>query len=244
MPDRSRAGLWRRRWQAIRARLSGTARSEPGSEPGSGPCAAEQTREGATASDSTVERWVVLDCETTGLSPDRDELLSIGAVAMVGGAIRLADRFERRLQPRQRASVENILLHGIGLQAQQEADETGQVLRDWQAWVADAPCVAFHAAFDRGFLERAMARHLAAIPRYRWLDLAELGPALDPASRARALDDWLTRYEIQVNPRHHASADALASALLLQRWLARLPEAQRRFSVLSHLARNRRFLGG
>lgn len=187
-------------------------------------------------------RWVILDCETTGLDPRRDQLLAIGAVAMVDGAIRYSDRFERAIRPRQPSSVDNILVHGIGLEAQLQAHDSAVVLREWLDWVADAPCVAYHAAFDRGFLERALESALGRRPRLRWLDLAELGPAIDPHSAAKALDDWLDRYAIRVSPRHHASADALASAMLLQRWLAQLPASDRGFSGLVHMASNRRFL--
>lgn len=214
---------WSTRWQALRGRWGVWQRL-------------------AGARNQDLTRWVIVDCETTGLNPARDVLLSIGAVAMIDGAIRLSDRFERALRPREASSRSNVLVHGIGLHAQQQADPPVQVLQDWQDWVAGAPCVAFHAAFDRAFLERALRQALGATLRSRWLDLAELGPALDPHSRARALDDWLDQYQIRVSPRHHASADALASAMLLQRWLSQLPATERRFSSLEHLARNRHFL--
>ena len=189
-------------------------------------------------------RWIVLDCETTGLDPAKDALLAIGAVAMVDGAIRLGDRFERTLQPPTLSSVNNVLVHGLGhgTQALAEAPET--VLQAWQVWVADAPCIAFHAAFDRTVLERVTHQWLGRPCRSAWLDLAELGPAVDSRPGAKALDDWLARYGISVSPRHHASADALASAMLLQRWLAVLPPGERNFKSLQHRARNRRYLQG
>lgn len=191
-----------------------------------------------------MERWIVLDCETSGLDPNRDRLLSIGAVAMVGGAIRLGDRFERLVRPAAPSSVSNVLVHGLGHLAQVQADPPDIVLSDWESWVGDSPCMAFHARFDRRVLERAIGMTLGrSLPR-QWLDLAELGPAIDPKAGATALDDWLLRYDIRVSPRHHASADALATAMLLQRWLAALPPAERHFSALRHRARHRRYLGG
>ena len=44
------------------------------------------------------QRWVVLDLETSGLNPNRDQVLSIGAVAIEDGAIDFAQQFERTLQ--------------------------------------------------------------------------------------------------------------------------------------------------
>lgn len=197
----------------------------------------------AKKNDAAQSRWVVLDCETTGLNPQQDTLLSIGAVAIVDGAIRLSDRFERLLRPPTPSAVANVLIHGIGQQSQSEAEDPGRVLQDWVEWLGDSPCIAFHAQFDRGFLDRALRQHLGQAVRSAWLDLAELGPAIDTRARARSLDDWLDRYSIRVSPRHQASADALASAMLLQRWLARLPAEERPFRALQHRARHRHLLG-
>ena len=39
-------------------------------------------------------RYVVFDCETTGLDPSKDGILTIGAVAVRGGEICLDDEFD------------------------------------------------------------------------------------------------------------------------------------------------------
>ena len=44
------------------------------------------------------ERWVVVDTETSGLDPQRDALLAVGAVAVDADGIRVADSFEVVLQ--------------------------------------------------------------------------------------------------------------------------------------------------
>lgn len=41
------------------------------------------------------QRWVVLDLETSGLNPNRDQVLSIGAVAIEDGAIDFAQQIGR-----------------------------------------------------------------------------------------------------------------------------------------------------
>ncbi|MFN5510981.1 MAG: 3'-5' exonuclease [Burkholderiales bacterium] len=223
--------IWQRLRQALASRTWGVRSNR------------SVAQRGATHGETDQTRWVVLDCETTGLDPEQDTLISMGAVAIVDGAIRLSDRFERLLRPPTPSVVANVLIHGIGQQSQSQAEDPALVLQDWVRWLGDSPCIAFHARFDRGFLERATRQHLGRVLRSAWLDLAELGPSVDAEARARSLDDWLDRYDIRVSPRHQASADALASAMHLQRWLARLPAGERQFKALQHRARHRHLLG-
>jgi len=59
-------------------------------------------------------RWVVLDCESSGLDPERDRLLSLGAVAVREGRIDHADSFSAVLREAEASGPQNILVHGIG----------------------------------------------------------------------------------------------------------------------------------
>lgn len=185
------------------------------------------SRSGAPGEARGTQRWVVLDVETSGLDTGTDALLAIGAVAVHGDRIAIADSFETLVRPERASSRDNILLHGIGEQAQLEAVDPGQACRALSDYAGDAPLVAFHASFDRAFLRRATKAGLGRALGNRWLDLAELAPALYPDVKARALDDWLGHFGIAVDQRHHASSDALATATLFIRLLAAIPPAQR-----------------
>ncbi|NWB64129.1 3'-5' exonuclease, partial [Pseudomonas sp. F1002] len=50
-----------------------------------------------------------------------------------------------------------------------------------------------------------------------FLDVADIAPLLCPDANIReaGLDDWITHFKLQVGERHHASADALATAELM-----------------------------
>lgn len=192
-------------------------------------------------------RWLVVDVEASGLDPARDRLLAIAAVALHRDGERLmlrpADSFELVLaQPERPVDKANVLVHGIGVGAQRAGVEPAAALAAFTAYVADAPLVAFHAAFDRRLLERALSAHGARL-RARWLDLADLAPVLQPGTAAVALDDWLALHGIEVAERHRAAADAWATAELLQTlWpLARRQHAGD-FRGLQRLARARRWL--
>ena len=192
-------------------------------------------------------RWVVVDTETSGLDPERDALLAIGAVAIDGEGIRVADSFEVVLRNAAAGDAANVVIHGIGYGAQSEGVPPADALPAFAAYVGAAPCVGFHTGFDRAVLERAFAGAGAAPMATPWLDVAELAAALHPEQHnrgQRSLDDWLTRYAIDTALRHSAAGDALATAELLLRLRAiAAAQGSRGFAALARTARQHRWLG-
>ena len=166
----------------------------------------------------TQTRCVVVDVETTGLNLMQDRLISIGAVALVNGKIDLGDSFYVVLQQQAASAKGNILLHGIGSTAQLEGVPPAEALLDFLEYLGKAPLVAFHVTFDETMIRRALRDHLGFSLKHPWLDMAYVMPGLNPplAHKYRALDDWLAHFDIRIDVRHNALADALATAQLFQ----------------------------
>lgn len=190
-----------------------------------------------------AQRWVVLDVETSGLDQHSDALLSIGAVAVRARRVSIEDSFELVVQQQTASHRSNILIHGIGEQAQRDGIEPKAACKAFLDYAGPAPLVGFHASFDRAFLARAVRYYLGLTLTADWLDLAALAPALNPGVRAKALDEWLDHFGIVVTQRHHASADAFATAMLFLRLLSQLPAGERDFRSLQRLAMAQRFAG-
>ncbi len=172
----------------------------------------------------TQGRWVVVDVESSGLDALHDSLIAVGALAVVDGAVDLADGFEVVLRQAVPSEAGNIEIHGIGGSEQTGGDDPAAALADFLAFVGKDPLVAFHAPFDAMMLRRAIRAHLGIDFRRPWLDLADVAPLAWPkyASRLSGLDDWLETFAIPVAFRHRAIADCLATAQLM---LKVLPEA-------------------
>jgi len=194
--------------------------------------------------DPAAVRWVVVDVETSGFDPTSDRLIAVGGVAMhANGHVLPGDSLEIVYRQKSASSKDNILVHGIGVDAQAKGADPAEATSAFLDFVGLCPILAFHAPFDRGFLARAVRIFVNQPFDNPWLDLAELAPALEPAANAKALDEWLTRYGIAVSARHSAAADAFATALLAAKLL---PEARRQgardFNALQRLAREARWL--
>lgn len=190
------------------------------------------------------QRWVVVDVETSGLDAAADRLIAIGAVAMrADGRILPADSLEVVLRQEVPSSRENILVHGMGVQAQRSGLDPERAMHAFLDYVGVAPILAWHAAFDRGFLARALKMYANVPFGNPWLDLAQLAPALLPQVQARTLDQWLEHFSIPVAGRHSAAGDAFATALLATRLLALAHrQGANSFTQLQRLARARHWL--
>jgi len=181
-----------------------------------------------------VQRWVVLDVETSGLDPQEAQLLAVAAVAVQVDwqtrslVICPGDSLEIDIRPADIVvDKSNILIHGIGQQRQQLGTDLLQALPSLVHFIGHSPLLAFHAWFDKIMLTRHLA--LAGLTKLSnpWIDIEKLCVALYPKSSAESLDDWLDMFDITCAARHEAAADTFAECELLQRiWPALAKDAK------------------
>jgi DNA polymerase-3 subunit epsilon len=160
--------------------------------------------------------FIVVDTETSGLDVRHDRLLSIGAVAVRGEVLDLSESFYREVRQENASEVANILVHGIGREAQLAGEPQADVLRAFLEFAGRHVLVAFNAPFDNAFIAGAVRRTLDVRYQPHWIDLAELPKAMYPtlSLELKTLDDWLERFGIVHTERHNALADAYCSAQL------------------------------
>ncbi len=100
---------------------------------------------------------IVLDFETTGLSPDHgDRAIEIGAVRVENGVI--TDRFQQLMNPGRRINsfIENYT--GITNAMLRDAPACREVMTEFSDFIEDFDMVAHNASFDRRFLEAELAQ--------------------------------------------------------------------------------------
>ncbi len=171
----------------------------------------------------SIERWVVLDVETSGLDTPTAQLLAVACIGLrvdwTARALTICpgDSFEIVIQPKSPVQdKDNILIHGIGMQRQQMGLPGSQALPMLRDFLADAPLLAFHAWFDQILLERHFAYELGKHLNNPWLDIEKLCSVTQPDTKAEDLDQWLTHFNITCPARHEAASDAFVEAEVLQ----------------------------
>jgi len=166
--------------------------------------------------------YVVFDTETTGLRPsDGDEIISIAALRLEGGALDEANSFSRLVNPGRPIPEGSIRFHGITDDMVEGERPIGDVLPEFIEFVGDAVLVAHNAAFDMRFLEMKEDQLGIPIP-HLVLDTLLLSVFLEQQSENHSLDAIAGRMGISIEGRHTALGDALATAKVFMKFLVRL----------------------
>jgi DNA polymerase-3 subunit epsilon len=167
-----------------------------------------------------MAREIVLDTETTGLSPkDGHRIIEIACVE-VDEAMPTGRHFHVYIDPERAIDAEAERVHGIS-----NAFLTGkprfadvEIVDKFLEFVGDATLVAHNAAFDRGFINAELERcGLKGLHESRWVDTLGMAQKKFPGMY-NSLDALCKRYKISLASRdkHGALIDAtlLASVYL------------------------------
>lgn len=144
-------------------------------------------------------RYVVVDIVSSGLDPEKDQLLGLAASSIWQGAIQPDDTFY----------VDFTTLDGEGAAVDRQ-------LMAFLLFAAKAPMVTYHVPYVGGFLQRAFKERLGLDFQPQWVDMAWLMPAMfeEKGHTVMPLDHWLESFGLGVG---EGRRDAMANTLLLGR---------------------------
>lgn len=107
--------------------------------------------------------WVSVDCETTGLNRQRDEIISIGAVKIRGSQILTSERLELVVKPTGMIKSESIRVHQLRHQDVRDGLDPREAIIRFLQFVGSRPLVGYYLEFDVAMLNR-LVKPLLGIP--------------------------------------------------------------------------------
>lgn len=155
--------------------------------------------------------FVVLDTETTGLSPDKGScIIEVAAVVVRNWEVQTEETYSELINPGRPIDPFITRLTGITNSMVRGKRNLFPVVRDFLSFLGDRTVVIQNASFDLRFLQHSC--HQCDIEPFRnpYIDTIHLSRAL---FRGRHnLDEILRRLGIHAVDRHRALGDAIATA--------------------------------
>ena len=103
-----------------------------------------------------MDRFAVLDFETTGLSAGDDRIIEVGVAIIAEGKV--VDTFSQLMSPGRRLPSFITSLTGITDAMVRDQPQPEAVMPRLRAFLGDLPCVAHNAGFDQRFFTSEMER--------------------------------------------------------------------------------------
>lgn len=155
-----------------------------------------------------TDNYVVVDLETTGVSPARDRIIEIGAVRVEQGTV--TAEYSKLVNPGRPVGGFITGLTGISDEMVSSASPIDDVLPDFLGHLRpDDTIVAHNANFDINFLYDNCMRTLGKPFSHDFIDTLRMSRALFPQERQHRLVDLIQRFGIADEEEHRGLSDAL-----------------------------------
>jgi DNA polymerase-3 subunit epsilon len=203
-----------------------------GLKPKSGKYENPETWSGGVSGETLLDKcpFVVFDTELSGLNPEKDFIVSIGALKMKGKKINISQEFHRFIKPAGEVTKKSVEIHGITPGELEHEETIDKVMPDFLEFIRESVIVGHFVNIDINFVTRALKK----------MNKGKLG---NPAVDTHTIHEWLYengaefkrhyrggsvktdlfsiagRYGIPVDTAHDALNDAFITAQLLQRFL-------------------------
>jgi DNA polymerase III subunit epsilon len=152
--------------------------------------------------------YTVFDTETTGLSPSEDEIISIGAVRLLGGRLLRQETFDRLVDPGRPVDPVSTGVHGISSEMLEGQPPIEEVLPLFARFAEDTVLVGHNVAFDLRFIEQKEGQTGVRLDQ-PVLDTLLLSSVVHPDEEDHSLEAMATRLGVSVVGRHTALGDAI-----------------------------------
>jgi DNA polymerase-3 subunit epsilon len=104
--------------------------------------------------ENTNNEYVCFDCETTGLDPKKDDIVSIGAIIIKNNTIIASKKFVKFVKPKTKLQAEAIKVHHIRECDLQDAEDMDTVIEEFLHFIGNRTLVGYYLEFDIAMINK------------------------------------------------------------------------------------------
>ncbi|POY38822.1 DNA polymerase III subunit epsilon [Flavobacterium alvei] len=167
-------------------------------------------------------RFVVISAETTGLSLEKDVIVSLGAFAIINNSIVIRDSFETVIA-QYKFFHENGISNEFTIETKMKKMGEYEAIQALVEFIGNAVLVGHHIDFDVEMINVALERLDCGRLKNEALDIDVMHrKLLDINNKQFSLEELCKIYKIPVSDRNSSSEDAYKIALLFLKLKSRL----------------------
>ena len=161
------------------------------------------------------QKYVCLDLETTGLSPQYDEIIEICAIKIDSG--KEIERFQTLVKPENEIDEYISELTGITNELVADAPHIKDVLPSLIDFLSDWVIVGHNVNFDINFVYDNCLEYMNSYFKNDFVDTMRLSRKVVPALKHHRLEDLVKYFNIEIEGAHRAAYDCAATICCLEK---------------------------
>ena len=170
------------------------------------------------------ESYVVLDIETTGFSPENDEIIELSAIKVAENKI--VDEFSQLINPQRYVSTYITNLTGISQQMLVGMPDIKEALADFVEFVSDNMIMGHNVTFDIGFINNKLQKHYNTELDNDYVDTLTIARKFLPDLKSKKLGNIAQHFKFNTDGMHRGLKDCFVTNLCYQKFLQMYKEQQ------------------
>ena len=169
--------------------------------------------------ENTNDEYVCFDCETTGLDPKKDDIVSIGAVIIKNNTIIASKKFVKFVKPKTKLQAEAIKVHHIRECDLQDAEDMDTVIEEFLHFIGNRTLVGYYLEFDVAMINKYVKPKLGITLPNKILEVSAIYydykiEKIPQANIDLRFNTIMNELKIPSFGKHDAYSDAIMTAMI------------------------------
>ncbi len=165
------------------------------------------------------DEYVCLDCETTGLNPKKDEILSIGAVIIKENKILMRKTLNIFVKPSKNVTEESIKIHHIRPIDLENAIDPKDAILELLEFIGSRTIVGYYIKFDIAMISKYTKKYIGVKLPNHSIEVSSMYYKTRPKNSEYAFvdlkfDTIMKELEIPELGKHDALNDAIMTSMI------------------------------